>query len=84
VRRQPDEDQALMGALLQAEQSRCPNGHPLALSLQALPFKVEDIVCEWCKAQAIVSEQQGKGMPDSYHAGRFWTSRLSAKGRGDS
>jgi hypothetical protein len=73
-----------MGGLLVAEWSKCPSGHPLALSLRTdLPVLVEDIVCEWCKAAAGVMRMHGKQYGDDASAfsdGRFYVSRPKLNG----
>ena len=53
-------DQYEMAAFVYAEGARCPNGHPLMLSLLPEPFEVEDQVCEWCKGLEAVRDRDEK------------------------
>jgi tRNA(Arg) A34 adenosine deaminase TadA len=83
-----DEDQAEMGALLVAEWSKCPNGHPLALSLRTdLSVLVTDEVCQMCKATSAIQrahqKKYGTDDPDgapSFADGRFYFARPRLNG----
>lgn len=78
-----------MGALLVAEWSKCPAGHPLSLSLRSdVSVLVEDTVCEWCKATASVQREHRRqfNVDDPEHGapqmldGRYYSARGKVNG----